>query len=283
MLDINVALSQPGSGCNEDRVGHARDIMWVIDGATGTGDRLTDTPSDAAWLADAASRALTLQVKQHPDLDLADLVRMAIYQCRSEFEGVRRGPPLPGETLPSAAFMVLRARKGEVEIASLGDCGALLEIDGVAQMVGTGQSPKELETIAHTEALLANAPELEGNDLIERLGPKLKQDRTRMNRPGGYWIFSLAPDAADHLRRARYPVADGQNIALASDGFLRLIEVFGCDTPESLLAAGNPRTAEALLGKLRKLENAPNSRKRFARVKLKDDASFLHATYRAAA
>ena len=283
MLEINAALSDPGSGCNEDRVGHSFDTMWVIDGATGTGDRLTDTPSDAAWLAETADRAFKLLVKQHPDLDLADLVRMAIYHCRIEFEHVRRAPPQPDETLPSAAFMLLRARAGGVEVVSLGDCGMLLEVGGAAQMIGTGQSAKERETIAQTQAILAAAPELEGSGLVERLGPKLKADRKRMNRPGGYWILSLEPQAADHLRRAHYPIADGQSVALASDGFLRLIEVFGRETPASMLAADRPASAQRLSKRLRELELAPASRESFPRIKLHDDASFIHATYRSAA
>ncbi|MXP29251.1 hypothetical protein GRI58_10510 [Porphyrobacter algicida] len=281
MLEINVALSDPGSDCNEDRVGYARDTMWVIDGATGTGDKLTDTPSDAAWLAETANAAFAALVNAEPDLGLQELVRAAIAHCRDEFETVQLGPLQPDATLPSAAFMLARARHGELEIVSLGDCGTLIERDGEVVVIGTGQSAKENETIAHTNAILAETPGLEGRELIEKIAPKLKTDRKRMNREGGYWIFSLAPEAADHLRRTEVPIEDGQEIAMASDGFLRLIDVFDCETPASLLSASGQGAANALLTELRGLERAADSRERFPRIKLMDDASFLHATHRA--
>lgn len=283
MFDINALLTDPGADCNEDRVGHAWDTVWVIDGATGVGDRLTNTPSDAAWLAETASTAFAALMENDPDLDLRELVRGCINHCRKAFEQVRLGPPQPGETLPSAAILVARARKGAVDIVSLGDCGVVFAPDGEAVMIGPGQSPKENETIAHANAFLADTPGIGDKELVERLGPKLKSDRARMNCLGGYWIFSLEPQAADHMRRMVLPIAHGQPIALASDGFLRLIDLFGCDTPHSLLAADEYHKAAMLLHKLRKLERMPESRERFPRIKRHDDASFIHATYRGSA
>ena len=57
--------------------------------------------------------------------------------------------------------------------------------------------------------------------------------------------------------------------------------MFDCETPASLLSASGQGAANALLTELRGLERAADSRERFPRIKLMDDASFLHATHRA--
>ncbi len=89
-------------------------------------------------------------------------------------------------------------------------------------------------------------------------------------------MLGTDPDAADHLDQITLPVRGGETFALASDGFLRLVELFEVASPADLLAIDNNDLFSSWLGKLRALEGAERSCHRYPRVKVHDDATFAH-------
>ncbi len=106
-------------------------------------------------------------------------------------------------------------------------------------------------------------------------GAGLRANRSLMNREGGYWVLSTDPAAADHVWQTRIPLRAGQRFAIASDGFLRLVELFGTATPADLLAISGAEDAARRIERLRDLERQPDSLRRFTRVKPHDDASLV--------
>jgi hypothetical protein len=95
-----------------------------------------------------------------------------------------------------------------------------------------------------------------------------------MNTSGGYWVLSIDEEAINHLDQVNIP-STGQPVALASDGFLRLVDLFHAVPPAGLLEIRDNAEAQFKLDELRRLEADDPQCRAFLRVKPSDDASFM--------
>lgn len=277
MLRIDIAASDGQSHVNEDAVGHQGDAAWVIDGATGIGAQLLDAPSDAAWFAQAASATLGQVLAENPGRPTVEVLRETMTRCAVALTREQVRAAAGPHELPSAAFAMVRVLDGEVEFTTLADCRiAARDTDGAVRLFGASALDAiEGRTLAAMRAILADEPDIAPEALNARLMPGLRANRALMNREGGYWVLGVDPVAADHVWQARLPLHAGQRFAVASDGFLRLVELFGVVSPADLLEISNAEGWEHWLGRLRGLEREPGSLSRFARVKPHDDTSLV--------
>lgn len=276
MLKVHVAATDSRAPVNEDVVGHHGDAAWVIDGATGIGASLLDAPSDASWLARTADAAFRSLLSDDPTTPTRDLVRAAITICRDTLATTAvRSAEGPHEH-PSAAFTMLRRIGDSIELTALADCKiAYRDADGAAQLfASTSFDAVEGRTLALTREILAADPAMSSATLVERLMPQLQANRRLMNQPGGYWVLGTEPAAADHLATLTLPARPGQRFALASDGFLRLIELFDIASLDDLIAIDTPASWQSWLARLREIEQEPSAL--YPRVKVHDDATFLN-------
>ncbi|MFL0415883.1 protein phosphatase 2C domain-containing protein [Sphingomonas sp. 179-A 2A2 NHS] len=281
LLKVNVAKSDGPGPVNEDVVGHCPGAAWVIDGATGVGAALLEAPSDAAWLANMADAELRSVLIQSPDTPTRDLVRSVIERCRDALGRHALREPDGSHEHPSAAFAMVRVMDGGVEFATLADCRiAYTGEDGNAQLFGTtALGAIEGKTIALVERIIDLHPGITPAELKEAVLPQLRENRRLMNKPDGYWVLGTEPAAAEHLDVMRMPVDAGRRFAIASDGYLRLVELFAVATPHDLLAIDDDEAFAKWLYTLRDLERTEGSCRRYPRVKVHDDASFLHCEF----
>lgn len=280
MLRIDVGVTVGSGDINEDVVGWCDCAAWVIDGASGVGASLLEEESDAAWLAREADRQFKRLLTADPAIASTELVREASLACLTAFtSGATRSPEGLHEH-PSAAFAMVRVFRGQVELLTLGDCRiACRDRNGGAELFGTTElAPIEAQTIARVASLLSEHPEMREDELRARLMPLLRSNRALMNIEGGYWVLGTSPDAADHLDVVRRPAREGDEFAIASDGFLRLVELFEAADAGDLLAIGTASDFDRWLKQLRALESRPGSRSLFPRVKLHDDVAFIRCT-----
>ncbi|MED5546674.1 MAG: hypothetical protein VYD90_15645 [Pseudomonadota bacterium] len=277
MLTIEIAASDGQGDVNEDCVGHCGAAAWVIDGATGVGGRLTDAPSDAAWLARTANDLLARILVRDPQIPTVELIREVTAGCAERLDGIATRLPAAAHELPSAAFAMVRVIGDEAELTTLADCRIVAEArDGEAALFGSSPlDARGAELVEEIRNHLGVDPEMSSDELGRRLLPGLQAMRSTMNRDGGYWVLGTSPEAADNLWQMRIPLSPGARFAIASDGFLRLIEMFGEADPADHLAICDVRGWTDWLNRLRSLERAPGSRGRFPRVKIHDDASLL--------
>lgn len=280
MLKIEIAASEGQGDVNEDTVGHYGNAAWVIDGATGIGGALLDAPSDAAWLARTASRLLAEALAQRPEMPTVELLRTVMAQCADALDREAVRPSKGNHELPSAAFAMVRVLDGMAEFTTLADCRVITRHGEQAQLFGVSTlDPIEARTLDAAKAMLDADPGIAPETLKARLLPGLIANRKLMNRDGGYWVLGTEPAAADHVWQMTMPVRPGQRFAVASDGFLRLVELFGKAEPEDLLAISTPEGWTRWLGVLRDLEREPDSLHRYTRVKRHDDASLVVCTW----
>ncbi|MFD1950428.1 hypothetical protein ACFSGX_06570 [Sphingomonas arantia] len=284
MLTVDLTICDGPGPVNEDVVGHHGNAAWVIDGATGVGAALLESPSDAAWLAQTANDFIVEGLSEDPAQPTRDLLHTVIIRCATALalaSAQRRIADEPHE-LPSAAFAMVRVLNNRAEITTLADCRvAAVDDSGTARLYG--QSPLgaiEARTLETVRAIRTANPDIAPDALRALLLPVLRENRRMLNRNGGYWALGTEPAAADHLWQTTLPLRPGQRFAIASDGFLRPIELFDTATPANLLAIASPADATGWLDQLRHRERQVDRDDRYTRVKMHDDASLLVCTWR---
>lgn len=267
--------SVPGSHVNEDGAGLQGHAAWIIDGATGVSDRkLTSAGTDAAWLAELIGERLaqlaSVGGSEHLD-HLQDSIRHA-------FEAETAHVDLPGdEHAPSAClgFLRLRGRVGSgllhLEGHFLGDVVALVPTEsGIVRWTDERSKPFERRTLAVLEGA-SRQPGI----LPEVVRRQIQENRTRLNHPEGYWVVNPRRPWAGRELRFEAAVAPGHPVVLATDGFMRLVDVFAAYSDASLHASLSAGEGERLMQELRAREGEDPRAGLYPRVKIHDDATVL--------
>jgi hypothetical protein len=271
-------LSLPGSRVNEDGIGLRGPFAWVIDGATGlSDDQLTSGGSDAAWLAGlVGDRLMDLAGEGAGQEGSVDLSRLDA-DIHSHFrETTAHVPEVGDHDAPSACLGLVEAQPGKggrvrIQGRFLGDVIALVPSErGVVRWADERAKPFEKKTLAALGAR-EHAP----GSIPETVKRQILENRTKLNRPNGYWVVNpLRPWAGRELR-FEAEVEPGEPIVLATDGFMRLVDVFGAYSDIDLhaqLAAGR---GPDLMQELRERERSDLLAGAYPRVKTHDDATFL--------
>lgn len=279
-LDIIDSLSLPGSPdkANEDRLGHAEHVAFVIDGATGLGDRrfMQSHDSDAAWLAEFAARHF-LDLASSVEATTSDTVSELNRAARAAFFEAAAGDLVPRYAWPSAGFAMIRAIGGRIEFCGLGDCKALLlRQDGEVEIhsalgdffTAEGEAAaRQLSRLGRFDggSLLGDAETLAG----------LRAARERHNTPqSGIWTLGMVEEAGQHVQTARLLASDYTLALLCSDGFSSLADAYGLYAPRELMQAASKNGLAPLGDEIRRIEREidPDGI-RFPRFKQSDDAT----------
>ena len=183
----------------------AAETAWVIDGATDVGDiRIFDSAeSDAAWYAGNAFTA----ADQSPALDedaetywravLDDVRGEVVERARMNLDAI------PGGSRPCASGIWLRRRPEaqRAEVAWLGDCVAIIAAPGSSAQV-FGELAGIKDEVSTAQSYHALAPE--GRKRM------LQEGRARATASGTGGVFSVHPDAADHMQTAEIGMPVGR-------------------------------------------------------------------------
>jgi len=282
-LSVCDAFSVSGGGVNDDVVGHVADTAWVIDGATDIGDvPLVDSRSDAAWFAATLDDWLRARALDLPPR-LEDVLPDVTEHAAQEFARLARRPPTGRFEHPSAAGLLIRVAGPELEYVALGDCSLLVEAaDGAVVRYGiTDDEAGDAWLSQHlSTAARQTGPDAEPDptQIRARLLPTLRKARERMNLLPGYGVFSITPPPQQYVTCDRIPVREGARLLLASDGFMRLVDVFAEFSVKELLAETFEHGVSKTIEHLRRVEEQDARCERHPRAKRSDDASALLVT-----
>jgi protein phosphatase 2C-like protein len=271
------AVTAPAQAVNEDAYGVYPDrespcAVWVLDGVTGLNDRaLLPGPTDAAWFVAQVQEILPALLSHEVERPIPALVRaLAARQAEAWLD--TRGAD-DSET-PAASFAMVRMLDDEIEITRLGDCSVLVERQNGFVDVLRNAALERLELKIKQTIVELRVNGLE--DLAEiqsRLLPALRAQRLRRNHAGGYGVLAPEPECLDLLRIERMPAAGVRRILLVSDGFYRLVDVYGTLRDAELIRRTEEQGADGLLAELRAIEAADPNGARYPRLKLGDDAT----------
>jgi hypothetical protein len=277
-LDIIDSASWPGYAVNEDALGYRRYedgiAAWVLDGATGMADRIyvPGAESDAAWM----SMILSDLLAAHPPGGLAprDYWRDILERTQAIYRDlVPEWPELPSYALPSACGVWLHQHGAVIDVASQGDCVAVIRQAGRIACLGVEEAKSGNDHInARVAEAWAKGAEA-GTSMLAELHAELRAGRARLNQPGGYWMLGTEPRAAAAMHVLTLDLTGDTEILLVSDGIWRLVDHFAAYDAGSLLDRALSHGVAALLEALRGFEQADPEGRTTPRVKPYDDAT----------
>jgi hypothetical protein len=268
------SIASGRDGDNEDRAGVAAPLAWVIDGATDViSEPLTGRHSDAAWFAEGMHELMT-GLPWHTPASLQDLPELVAGELAQRFAIDAKRKPSGRDEHPSASAIVVRLREDGLEYVSVGDCTLMVETDGQRTFVGVDDEEAGDRWVV--DALRGQSAD--GNPTARPLTradlwPRLRQQRATMNTAEGYGVFSITVPPTSMIRHGFIEVKPRSRVLLATDGLMRLADVFKARNPQNLFDAAWTAGLAPLFGELRALETADQDCTRHPRAKTSDDTS----------
>ncbi|MGD9785231.1 MAG: protein phosphatase 2C domain-containing protein [Hyphomicrobiaceae bacterium] len=279
VLDRATAAS---GAVNEDRAGASGRLAWVIDGATDILDRpLTAAASDASWIAGQLDHALSeLHAAVRSHSDLVALPAQLSARMRHELSACASRMPAAAYENPSAAGIVLAHFGDHLGYVQLGDCSLLVaDASGVRRFGPSDERAGDAQLASAIEEQSRRMAERDGGMLAEMqlrhaMLPTLRAARSHMNREGGYAILSIEPPPPALVLSGTFTPHGDCRLLLASDGLMRLVDVFHRYDDAKLMAAATAKGLAPLIAELREIEHDESALAR-PRIKRSDDATGL--------
>ena len=100
-----------------------------------------------------------------------------------------------------------------------------------------------------------------------------KSNRRFANVDGGYWVIDPTPRWLGHVQFTQIDAGSDLTILGMSDGFRRLIDLYGRYDDQGLFDAARDKGLSAMLQELRAVEFGDPDAKIYPRLKLADDAT----------
>ena len=94
-----------------------------------------------------------------------------------------------------------------------------------------------------------------------------------MNDLDGYWILDPSERWIEHVETSRLAAIPGDVLLLVTDGFWRLVDIYGRYDAESLFAAALGGGLQPVAAELRAIEAGDEECLRYPRLKTRDDAT----------
>ena len=277
-LKIIDQISIASGAVNDDRVGAAGTLAWAIDGATDVlAEPLMPGGSDAAGIAAVADEELS-RVGQSFAGSLDGLVAQLTEAAARRFAAERSRAPIDPHEQPSAAALIVRLDGLDVDYVSLADCQCLaLSLDGTTTALGHDPevTQGDRRAIEVMQTFRATAGSATWREARAHLWPRIRAARGRLNTPEGYGVLSVIPPPTKFMRTGRTRVVPGTRLLLATDGFMRLTDLFARYSWDELFDLACRDGLATLVDELRQMETADGDCLHVPRTKPHDDASAI--------
>lgn len=229
---------------SEDLVGWSENSIWALDGASSS---------------KMNAHLETLDLIQAVDTGIREEVKGNVDPQSRMRAGLRSAARLQFMHQPSASGLVATVDGNRLRYAALGDVTLVVENEAHLYVVN------DPGAVDREKRYLGDPTGIDG---------VLAEVRKGMNQPHGYWIIGNEPMAADHARLGTIDVDKSCLVLIATDGFARLVDLFGAVTWESMFAGF--RISDDIPGwisRLRLLEAEEGSMRAYPRAKVHDDAA----------
>jgi hypothetical protein len=259
----DMVVSSGRLGVNEDRAGLVGNVAWVVDGATQLeSGHYLPSASEGTWIAEIVQCELERSCfpSYHGSLvDLAETLADSIKnRLLEELFPIERTPPL-------ASLGVARLGRESIDVALLGD------ISVVARSYSAVEHCFD-ERFLSNEATGTALHAADTDRLIEGV---LERRRRYIEGSGGPIVLSSNPAVVRHCFIQSFALASDFSLLLASDGFMRLLNVYReVGSAEELIDLAERHGLPELFCRLRSIErSAVQSRSPRMNVKTVDDAA----------
>lgn len=256
---------------NEDFAAASTDAVVLLDGAGTPPGSDSGCVHGVAWFTRTLGASLLARITD--DVPLTDALGNAIDHVRSLHDDTCE---LDHPGSPSATAIALRVRNGRLSYLVLADSVLVLDRVGEGPEAITDDREAQVgrELRKPMDALPSGTPE---HDDARRT--YMEALRASRNRPGGFWVASVEPAAAEHALTGSVPVEALTSVAVLSDGASRLADRFGVLSWTELVKVLDESGPAELIARTREAENSDPDGRRWPRGKSHDDATAAYITF----
>ncbi|RAO37441.1 hypothetical protein PSN13_01423 [Micromonospora saelicesensis] len=247
-MDVTFATEPTPGRVNEDHVAASGSYVVVLDGVTVPAGVRTGCVHDVPWLVRNLGELLMAGLSGDDRVPLADVLAGAIAGLCDRHRDTCH---LAARDSPSATVALLRVAGDRLDYLVL--CDSYVVIDEVAGL-----------RVVHDDRT-ARLPAYDAVS-VARL----------RNAPGGFWVASTDPRAAEHALTGSVAMRDVRRAAVLSDGAARLVERFG-GTWEQVLQLAGEAGPRAVIEAVRHREHSDDAGR--SRGKRFDDATLAYCVF----
>lgn len=253
---------------NEDFFLVSPEVAVVIDGAGLPPDLESGCEHGVAWFARRAGSRLFAAAGAPEQRTLTECLRQALTEVAGEHPDCDLSHP----HTPSATVVATRITADRLEYLVLCDSTLMLEHGDRIEAITDDRLERLITQYSpDVDVHPAGTPEH-----AEAFRTFVGRIRTSRNKPGGFWVASAQPDAADEAITGSVELSGLRGLALLTDGATRPVDLFGLlswDQFAATLRAGGPAP---LLADVRSAEDTDPTAERWPRNKVYDDATAVH-------
>lgn len=271
MLVAFASIPAKPDRANEDFIAATSDAVVLLDGAGTPVGSESGCVHGVTWFVRRLGTALLSRLTTTADCDLVQCLAASI---REMYALHVHTCDLTHPGSPSATVAAVRVREEVLDYLVLADSVLVLDLSKELRMVSDDREARIGRRLrAMMDALPNGTPEHD-----EAYREYVEQLRAHRNRPGGFWVASTDPEAAQHALTGSVPRAQVRAAALLSDGASRLVDRFGLASWEDALKVLDNLGPGELLRKVRKAENSDPIGSRWPRGKAFDDATVAYCS-----
>lgn len=273
----SVSSGGPSSAGNSCLVGSNDFSVWMLDGRESFASApivAASRKADLDWFVMRSGEALK-DFGDIPEADIKDVIHNVISFLRISLDDEMVRVPDGASDIPVASLAVVKFIDGILEFGVLGDIRIIIKkSSGEIFSVGAPHLMSILKSMLNEKiSELSSAGVSDVGQRRKMLENVLMELRKICNVDGGYWMLGVDHKSAENLSEGIVHVSEGDKVMIMSDGFYRLISVFGKHTDESIFDAAEKHGLEELLSMLRIVENSDADCISHPRITASDDAS----------
>lgn len=268
---MQVAIAaQPGTPDkrSEDATATAPDALVLLDGATARTE--TGCIHGVAWYAKHLADAIVGELRDHASLSPARALATAITRTADLHRGTC---DLAHPGTPSAAVAVVHVAGDVLRYLVLGDVTVVLDTTNGLHVI----SDQRVSQTAPDERAAADAMQATDPGKPAALVRMKHAELAARNVPGGYWVATTDPTAAQHALIGEIPLTDVRRAALLSDGAARAVDLFGIHDWLGVLEVLRESGPAGLIHEVRAAEASDPEAARWPRNKISDDATVIYS------
>ena len=227
-MQVTIA-AEPGSPgrANEDSTATGPDIFVLLDGATARTE--TGCVHGVSWFAGRLAEGIKERARLGPAGALAAAISRTADLHRDTCDLSHPGTP-------SAAVAIIQVTGRIMRYLVLGDVTVVIDsVDGIRVVSDQRVSRTAAAERAAADAIPAGDPE-KAAALVRMKHVEL----AARNVPGGFWVATTDPAAAEHALTGEVPVSAVRQVAVLSDGAARAVEFGLSDWPDVLDSSAMP-------------------------------------------
>ncbi|MFH8410376.1 hypothetical protein ACH4FX_37220 [Streptomyces sp. NPDC018019] len=274
-MQVTVASAQGVGTANEDGVLVSPAGVVVLDGLSAPGGLPMGCSHGTPWYVRQLGTHL-INLIGDETMPLVDALRSAIEKVNALHHETC---DLEQEAVPASTVVMVRKRTDTdaLDYLVLSDSVLVLDLgDGQIETV----TDKRVEEVAHDQMQAALQGPTGTSDHAARVADLVATQRRLRNRPGGYWVVSTDPTAAEHAITGTVALSHVQRAALLTDGASRLVDAFSAMTWSQLLDLLETEGPAALIARTREAEESDPNGCQWPRFKASDDATAAFVQFR---